>query len=92
MLVREPLRRRSVRIARHAHQNHVGGVSRDATETTSDARRERHFPCWELLARVEGRRKALLERVVDSEPRERVGHLAEDRGGETGVGAATDAC
>ena len=38
------------------------------------------------------RLEAFLELVVDAEAGDRVGHLAQDRGRETGVGASSDAC
>lgn len=90
VLVPEPLLEGLRCVGRHAHQDDIGRVARQPAESARNARRDGHLPRRERLARMP-RLRALLELVVDAEARERVGHLPQDRGRETGVGAASQA-
>ena len=91
VLVPEALLGRPPRIRRHPDEDHVGRVARQATEPSRRARGEAELPRGEGRAGSVALGEALLELVVDAEAGERVGHLAHDRGGETGVGPSSEA-
>lgn len=73
-------------VASHPYENDVCWVTCDTSQASSDACCDGHLPGGERLPRDS---QTLLQRVVDSETRERVGHLAQDGSGQSSVCASS---
>lgn len=87
VLVLELLRLGLISIARHPHEHHISRVSRNASQSSCNRSSNGHLPSGQSLT---WHLHPLLEGIVDAETGETVGHLTEDGGGETGVGAAAE--